>query len=256
MAVGHGSPSARNLCLTLYIYLSVLSLFLHKDSLTASPSLLVVSEELMASKVPCHRKSEPPTKQGSQSSQLRTGLRLLSNASVSVLLLMLSNDVSSNPGPFSLAQVLPKARGLKISHLNVRSLFPKIDEIRMLLKDQPKQNKAAKLILDRPKYSSATEALEELEWKHLDHRRHLHRCVFIFRCLHNIIDFNFNFRQDNDIHHHNTRQSKNLHLSAPKTNWAKQKLTYQAALDFNLLSPEIQETASILLFKKKLERIS
>ena len=127
----------------------------------------------------------------------------------------------------------------------------------LLMNDlQVQQNKAAKLILDRPKYSSATEALEELEWKHLDHRRHLHRCVFIFRCLHNIIDFNFNFRQNNDIHHHNTRQSKNLHLSAPKTNWAKQKLTYQAALDFNLLSPEIQETASILLFKKKLERIS
>ena len=127
----------------------------------------------------------------------------------------------------------------------------------LLMNDlQVQQNKAAKLILDRPKYSAATEALEELEWKHLDHRRHLHRCVFIFRCLHNIIDFNFNFRQNNDIHHHNTRQSKNLHLSAPKTNWAKQKLTYQAALDFNLLSPEIQETASILLFKKKLERIS
>ena len=127
----------------------------------------------------------------------------------------------------------------------------------LLMNDlQVQQNKAAKLILDRPKYSSATEALEELEWKHLDHRRHLHRCVFIFRCLHNIIDFNFNFRQNNDIHHHNTCQSKNLHLSAPKTNWAKQKLTYQAALDFNLLSPEIQETASILLFKKKLERIS
>ena len=85
MAVGHGFLSVRNLCLTLYIYLSVLSLFLHKDSLTASPSLLVVSEELVASKVPCHRKSEPPTKQGSQSSQLRTGLRLLSNASVSEL---------------------------------------------------------------------------------------------------------------------------------------------------------------------------
>ena len=127
----------------------------------------------------------------------------------------------------------------------------------LLMNDlQVQQNKAAKLILDRPKYSSATEALEELEWKHLDHRRHLHRCVFIFRCLHNIIDFNFNFRQNNDIHNHNTRQSKNLHLSAPKTNWAKQKLTYQAALDFNLLSPEIQETASILLFKKKVERIS
>ena len=33
------------------------------------------------------------------------------------------------------------------------------------------------------------------------------------------------------------------------------KLTYQAAFDFNHLSPEIQETKSILLFKKKLERM-
>ena len=43
--------------------------------------------------------------------------------------------------------------------------------------------------------------------------------------------------------------------SAPKTNWAKRKITYQAAFDFNLLSTEIRETESILLFKKKLERM-
>jgi len=120
---------------------------------------------------------------------------------------------------------------------------------------QVPQNKAAKLISDKPKYSSATEALEELEWKHLDHRRYLHRCVFIFRCLHKIIDFNFNFRQNNAIRHYDTRQRKNLYLSAPKTNWARQKITYQGALDFNLLSLEIQETESIVLFKKKLERM-
>ena len=107
---------------------------------------------------------------------------------------------------------------------------------------------AAKLILNKPKYSSATEGLKELEWKHLAHRRHLHRCVFIFRCLHKIIAINFNFKQNNAIHHYNTCQCKNLYLSAPKTNCAKQKITYQAALDFNLLSHEIQETESILLF--------
>ena len=114
---------------------------------------------------------------------------------------------------------------------------------------------AAKLILDKPKYSSATEALKGLKWKNLDHRRHPYRFVFIFSCLHKIIDFNFNFRENNAFHHCNTRQSKNLHLSAPKTNWAKQKVTYQAALDFNLLSYEIQETESILLFEKKVERV-
>ena len=120
---------------------------------------------------------------------------------------------------------------------------------------QVQQNKAAKLILDKPKYSSATEALKELEWKHLDHRQYLHRCVFIFRCLHKIIDFNFNFTQNDAIHRYNTRQDKNLHLPAPKTNWAKRKITYQAAFDFNLLSTEIRETESLLLFKKKLEHM-
>ena len=96
---------------------------------------------------------------------------------------------------------------------------------------QVQQNKAEKLILDKPKCSSSTEVLEELEWKHLGHRQHLHRCVFIFRCLH---AFNFDFKQNNTVFHHNTRQPKNLHLPrTPKTNWAKRKIAYQAAFDFN-----------------------
>ena len=48
-------------------------------------------------------------------------------------------------------------------------------------------------------------------------------------------------------HHYNTHQCKKLHLSAPKTNWAKQKITYQAALNFNLLSDEIQHTTSLFI---------
>ena len=50
---------------------------------------------------------------------------------------------------------------------------------------------------------------------------------------------------------YNTRQCNKLHLPAPKTNWGKQKLTYQASKDFNNLNPEIQGTESILLFKKE-----
>ena len=51
---------------------------------------------------------------------------------------------------------------------------------------QIQQNKAAKIILDKTKYSSATNALEFLKWKRLDERRHMHRCVFTFRCLNDI----------------------------------------------------------------------
>ena len=90
---------------------------------------------------------------------------------------------------------------------------------------QIQQNKAAKIILGKAKYSSAANALEILKWKRLDQRRHMHRCVFIFWCLNDIIDFDFNFKHNTAFHDYNTRQCNKLHLPAPKTNWGKQKLT-------------------------------
>ena len=41
------------------------------------------------------------------------------------------------------------------------------------------QNKAAKIILDRPLYSSATDALVTLKWLNLEQRRFYHRCIYI-----------------------------------------------------------------------------
>lgn len=90
---------------------------------------------------------------------------------------------------------------------------------------QIQQNKAAKIILDKAKYSSATNALEILKRERLDERRHMHRCVFTFRCLNDIIDFHFNLKHNTAFHNYNTRQCNKLHLPAPKTNWRKQKLT-------------------------------
>ena len=46
--------------------------------------------------------------------------------------------------------------------------------------------------------------------------RHFHRCVFIFRRLHNIVDFNFSFRQNNAFHHYNTRQRSQNKLGKAK----------------------------------------
>jgi len=45
------------------------------------------------------------------------------------------------------------------------------------------QNKAARLILDLPAHSSATEALKRLGWKPLTRRRLEHRAVFIYKLL-------------------------------------------------------------------------
>ncbi len=45
------------------------------------------------------------------------------------------------------------------------------------------QNKAAKIILDRPLYSSASDALVALKWLNLEQRRFNHRCIYVYKCI-------------------------------------------------------------------------
>ena len=45
------------------------------------------------------------------------------------------------------------------------------------------QKKAAKIISDKPLYSSATDALTTLKWLKLGQRRHYHRCLYVFKCI-------------------------------------------------------------------------
>ena len=55
-----------------------------------------------------------------------------------MILIFLSNDISTNPGPncsFSIPP--PNVGGLKISQLNTRSILPKIYSLRLLTKDNP-----------------------------------------------------------------------------------------------------------------------
>ena len=49
-----------------------------------------------------------------------------------------------------------------------------------MAKVQLLQNKAAKLILDKAKHSSAMEAISELDWQVLSERRRQHRLFFLY----------------------------------------------------------------------------
>jgi len=50
------------------------------------------------------------------------------------------------------------------------------------------QNKAAKIILDQPLYSSESHALATLKWIPLEKRRFQRRCVYVYKCLNGLID--------------------------------------------------------------------
>jgi hypothetical protein len=84
------------------------------------------------------------------------------------------------------------------------------------------QNKSAKIMLDLPPRSSATEALNRLNMKRLFERRFFHRCSIAYKGINKLIDYDFNFTYM--LHVYDTRTKNNLHLPRVRTNWGKQRL--------------------------------
>ena len=79
---------------------------------------------------------------------------------------------------------------------------------------------------------------------------------FIFKCINGLNYFDFKLTTNNNIHSHNTRTSKNLHLPKVNTNWGKPKPTYQASNDFNNLDNMNKNTDSLTKFKTFLKKLT
>ena len=86
------------------------------------------------------------------------------------------------------------------------------DELQML------QNKAAKIILDRPLHSSASDALLALKWLDLKQRRTYHRCIYIYKCINGLMDHSFDIVRRSEIHCYNFRNEDTLMLPKVKRN--------------------------------------
>ena len=113
------------------------------------------------------------------------------------------------------------------------------------------QNNAARLVLDLPRAnSSASQAINQLNWKPLFLRRRYHRCVAIFKCLNNLVDFDFNLKKNKDIHDHYTRRRENLHLPFARTNWGKQRFVFNSLLDWNSLDSDLKLTSNFQILNQ------
>ena len=88
-----------------------------------------------------------------------------------------------------------------------------------MLQLQSLHNKAAKIILDLPVGSSASEILNKLKWKTLERRRAEHNATFIYKCLNNFFSHRFNIEFNKDNHDYNTRSKNNIRRSASSRNW-------------------------------------
>ena len=74
------------------------------------------------------------------------------------------------------------------------------------------QNKAAKIILDKLLYSSATDVLTALKWLKLGQRRHYHRCLYVFKCINRLTCHSMDLPTHGDVHGYNTRHKDMIRL--------------------------------------------
>lgn len=67
------------------------------------------------------------------------------------------------------------------------------------------QKKAVKIILDKPVYSSSSEALATINWITLKQRRFYHRCVYVYKYVHDHTNHSMDLVTYGDVHNYNTR---------------------------------------------------
>ena len=111
------------------------------------------------------------------------------------------------------------------------------------------QNKAAKLVLNKPLYSSATDALSQLGWLNLNRRRHFHRCLYVYKCVNGIASHKLELSRNSDVHRYNTRSKDHLRLPTVKRNWGKQRTCYHAFKDWNALDSGLRNSDTICQFE-------
>ena len=111
------------------------------------------------------------------------------------------------------------------------------------------QNKAAKLVLDKHLYSSATDALYQLGWLNLKQRSHFHRCLFVYKCVNGITSHKLELSRNSDVHRYSNRCKDHLRLPSVKRNWSKQRACYHAFKDWNALNSDLKNSDTICQFR-------
>ena len=94
------------------------------------------------------------------------------------------------------------------------------------------QNKVAKLVLDKPLYSSTTDALNQLGWSNLKQRRHFHHCLYVYKCVNGITSQKLELSKT-AMYIDSTCCKDHLRLPSVKRNWGKQRTCYHAFNDWN-----------------------
>jgi len=106
------------------------------------------------------------------------------------------------------------------------------------------QNRAARIILKR---DSSRDTFNVLGWTDLETNSKIHKCVLVFKCLHNLVPQYLSnyFIRNYNVHGYNTRRKADLHLPKPKLSLGKRTFRFSGTALFNSLPCKIQQAVSL-----------
>ena len=111
-------------------------------------------------------------------------------------------------------------------------------------------NKAAKLVLDRPMFSSSRDALKMLHWSTLKQRRSINRCLYVYKSLNGLNDVDNIFIRNADVHGYNTRHKSDLRPLKSSTRKGLLRSNCNFIADWNLLDVNIRNMTCLSTFKR------
>ncbi len=111
------------------------------------------------------------------------------------------------------------------------------------------QNRAARAITGYPPWHSATELREKLGWTSIQNRWLIHKCIYVFKCLNDLVPpyLHSKFNFVNTTHNVNTRSSASKLLAINECHLRSFK--YQGAIEWNKLPQHIRAINSFHIFK-------
>lgn len=141
MASGHARAELRLLCTFLWFYLLFSGFNYHHEFLKSPTNGLFigtsVSSPVIVNKYPSrvsirHRRASPTSQV-----VISTGLKIFKQSGIAICLLLMAGDLEVNPGPLTNCSyelnLGIKTKGLVITHLNIRSLMGKLDEVKLMV---------------------------------------------------------------------------------------------------------------------------
>ena len=118
------------------------------------------------------------------------------------------------------------------------------------MKLQILQNRAAKIINGTSRYSSSTQALNELNWKNLDDKLQVNEAITMYKIMNNQAPSYLCKRFVRKDTGYNTRNKNDVVVVKPNTEYMRRSFTYRGARFWNSIDGNVKNACNLISFKQ------